>query len=765
MWKISNVNNLNEYLKKTEAEKIYMKKINSINMSFTSLLTSIQSVFSTYDYQLSTLNNAITNINVNTSNLNNSLISVSNSFTNYTFNHSNIDGEISSIKSNTSDLYVSFTDFRSSVNVEISSLWDAIGGGGDGGDYNFFKEFAKESQNIYTNFDNQHLILDNEQFEFIKTNLNSFTMINPNKKEYVFCSNILNSSDSNIINLGGEYSRLGLKIPGDSTASVLTDAIPQNFIQATVNSVYIYQDFHYSNFNSNNSISCLKAYLCNDGIDKSKAFWSISPNLNAKTINLYNYKRNNIANTYSQYNLNERVEMIDGLTGNYTPYFSLSRVSQDITNMKVLTFTGFDTTTNINVNIRGPKENGYCIGPVNIPNCNMTLYQKENLDFTGNNYSITLSNTGQNYTATLNSNASWNNLLSFNVYSGVNIEMPSGISSGGVNLSVDNGNSTITFNIDSWNFSRATLNAIPYLNFVNNTLLSGSIGNNDTTKKLNLTLSNNLLDSLLVEGNQAGVLSINNNTITNLTVSNYLSGGGVSFGENFRNSNLSISCSVGNTYYSYNNPDATVYLPQGKQKLDYFTAGECNISAGPGIEVAVFSTLNISAMMGTFPYVNGGWKYVWANNLNLTNANVFYSNMLLQDYAFFHCPFIQLGTNVLNDAINQNGVLSHEHVLVDNAPTTSINLHLTGNYTSVSVNPQFIHDQKYILKADIRGWNPTRILSFDQLYLFDNVASEYASLNDKFTAIVDNTADWNNYKMFFNPFGTPDENRISFDTA
>ena len=57
-----NQNNLEEYLKKTEAEQIYMKKINSINMSFTSLLTSIQSVFSTYDYQLSTINASLINL-------------------------------------------------------------------------------------------------------------------------------------------------------------------------------------------------------------------------------------------------------------------------------------------------------------------------------------------------------------------------------------------------------------------------------------------------------------------------------------------------------------------------------------------------------------------------------------------------------------------------------------------------------------------------------------------------------------------------------
>lgn len=743
MIKFNNLNNLSEYLKKSDAENIYMKKINSLNISFTELLTSISNKFTLYDYQFSTINNNYNILNSHVDSIDSNLSSLLSSFNTYTsFNES----DKNTMKNEISSLLTHSTY----VNSEISDLWNAISGGGNN-DYNFFKEFGKETQIIYKNFDNQNLILDNEQLEFQSNNLGSYTMINPNKVEYVFCSNVLSSSANGSVNLGGEYSRLGLKIPGDSTASAFTDAIPQNFISATVKSVYIYQNFHYSDFNSLNSIKCLKAYLCNDYVDKSKAFWSISPNLNAKTIDLNNCLLNNANNTFSAFNLNDNVEMISGF-GNRTPYISLSR-NNGIS--KALTFTGFNGTGSV-VSLRGPQEAGYCVGPIDLSNCYMTFYHGENVNFTGHSCNLIFtSNTSNSYTATINDNVVFDDFLSVQVYKNVSVNIPNSKSGNSLKLYINNLNSTMSYTVDSWNFSKATLADIPYLNFINNTALSVSIRNADTTKKLNLTFSNNLMNSLFINGYQSHVLSLNNNTISTLTVSNSLNGGGVSFGENFRNSWLSISCSTNNTYYSYNNPDATVYLPQGKQKLDYFTAGECNISAGPGMEVAVFSTLNVSALNGTVPYINGGWKYIWANNFNLTNADVFYNNMLLQDYAFFHCPFIQLGTTALSNAINQGSkVLSHQNVLVDNAPTTSIDLRLTGNHTSESVHPEFIHDQKYIISADIRGWHPTRVINFDQSYLFNNVASEYSLLPEyKFTAHVDNVNDWNDYKGFFNPFG------------
>ena len=52
MIKFNNLNNLSAYLKKTEAEEIYMKKINSINLSFTTLLNSITSKFHEYDNKI-----------------------------------------------------------------------------------------------------------------------------------------------------------------------------------------------------------------------------------------------------------------------------------------------------------------------------------------------------------------------------------------------------------------------------------------------------------------------------------------------------------------------------------------------------------------------------------------------------------------------------------------------------------------------------------------------------------------------------------------
>ena len=103
-------------------------------------------------------------------------------------------------------------------------------------------------------------------------------------------------------------------------------------------------------------------------------------------------------------------------------------------------------------------------------------------------------------------------------------------------------------------------------------------------------------------------------------------------------------------------------------------------------------------------------------------------------------------------------------MFVDNAPTTSVNFRLTGANTSKSIHAKIIEDQPYLISVDIRGWHPTRIIGFDQHYLFKNVASGYAALPDyKFTAHVDNVNDWNPYKQFFDPFNDGQgENRVVF---
>lgn len=735
MIKFNNLNNLSEYLKKSDAENIYMKKINSLNISFTELLTSISNKFTLYDYQFSTINNNYNILNSHVNSIDSNLLSLLSSFNTYTsFNES----DKNTMKNEISSLLTHSTY----VNEEISNLWSAISGNDN---YNFFKEFAKPTQDTYKNMDNSHVFIDDEQFEYLDTNLGSYTMVNPNKLEYCFASNIITTSSGHLVNLGGEYSRLGFRNPSDDN--------PQNWFNGSASSVYIYQD-GVKDFNTNNYLKCMKAYICNDNNSHSLSY--ISTNLNAQTINLANYTRSN-NNVFTTLYLNDRVEQLSGFYGMEKVYLDIRRPN---TNTNSLYITGYyPQSVILSFSYHGPTENGYHFGPISQPKyATFTLYQPENLNWSLNDATIygSTTNVAQSYTLTQDSNM----LLrySFNVVlsPGVSLEVPEGLSkkyslSYSINNSNNNNNS---YKISAWTMSRFCLTNASALNAQSNSMSVFNIVNNSNVPLNTLTFLNNTITSMTLSAYQNNMLSLNNNTIQYMTMEQSNYNVGVSFGENFRNSSVIFKVPVNNTYYSYNNPDATIKISNGGGKFDYFTAGNCSVSGGPGFEIAVFSTLNVSGNL-TYNFNNGGWKYVSCNSFGLTDAEHFYSGMMSQDKAFFHCPFIQLGTSCLNYAINRgNSVLSHQNVLVDNAPTTSIDLHLFGNHTSESVHPEFIHDQKYIISADIRGWHPTRIIGFDQSYLFNNVASEYSLLPDyKFTAYVDNVNDWNAYKGFFNPFG------------
>lgn len=741
---------LNQYLKKTEAEEIYMKKINSINMSFTSILTSIQSLVSTYDYQLSTINQSLININnytnsitLDTSSMNlrlNSIVSSINS--NY--------NSIQSLSSDLSNLNVSFSTFKTSVNEEISNLWGAISGNNN---YNFFKEFAKPTQDTYKNMDNSHVFIDDEQFEYLGTNLASFTMINPNKVEYCFASNIITTSSGHQVNLGGEFSRLGFRNPSDENS--------QNWFNGTASSVYIYQDGN-KDFNTNNYLKCMKAYICND--NNSHYINYISTNLNAQTIDLANYSRSN-NNVFTTFYLNDRVEQLSGFYGLEKVYLDIRKPN---TNTKPLYITGYyPQSVALSFSYHGPTEYGYHLGPLSQPKlATVTLYQPEDINWTINSMTIygSTTNAAQSYTLTHDAALQPRYSLNMILSPGVSLELPNGFTRQGLSYSISNNHNNNSYEISKWNVSRFCLSNASAINAQNNSMSVFNMVNYSSAPLNTLTFLNNNITSMTISGFENNMLNFNNNTVSYMTVTQSVSNVGISFGANFKNNSLSIISPVANTYYSYNNSDATLKVTNGKAKFDYFTAGNCNCTGGPGFEIAVFNTLNVSAGL-TYNYDNGGWKYVSCNSFGLTDAEHFYSGMMSQDQAFFHCPFIQLGTSCLNYAINRgNSVLSHQNVLVDNAPTTSIDLHLFGNHTSESVHPEFIHDQKYIISADIRGWHPTRIIGFDQSYLFNNVASEYSLLPDyKFTAHVDNVNDWNGYEGFFNPFGDGQgANRVVF---
>jgi hypothetical protein len=769
-----NQNNLNEYLKKTEAEQIYMKKINSINMSFTSLLTSIQSVFSTYDYQLSTIANSLNILNINTGNLNNSLSNLINSYTLYT---SNNDNETNSIKSNVNALI----SHSNSVDSEISNLWNAINVSVD---YNYWKEFNKESQETYIKYENgQITILDNEEFGY-KTNLSNYTLFNPSKLSYVFNSNILQTDENKPFNFGGYYDRIGLILPNcQSGATTYNQSVPMNIITMTCKTLDVMLKYHWSDFNTNFYVKCLDANLINSGMYCD--YNIISTNLDATALKFDNYHKNSGTSFYSSFKLNNRIQVLGPwLDDNVPAKIDLKRTTLAYTNegypnLNRLSFVGLNNNISLHNNINGEGSLGFGVGKLAISNkLEMTngynyVFDIQN-NYVGNNNLVNLvnetSNTNQSYTVSFAPEFQVSSIYITNK-NHVDLNIPTGINSfntgnKNVRFNITNYNNTLKLTISKWNALTCSLNGVPYITAAYNTLkdltIAGDTNFNVSTGLLSsLTLYNNYVSWVKYINSCSSLINLNYNSFENFQITDI--GKGFSFGANFKNSVLGLSANGSGTYYSYDNDSATVNLSQGLFKLLDFTAGIAKVSAGGSMENCVFSSLDVDAKMGLGPY--GDWKYVWANSFNLINPLIFYQNKLQFDYAFYHCPFIQLSNTGLNAAMNlTESQCSKSLVFVDNAPTTSVNFRLTGDNTSKSIHAKLIESQPYIISADIRGWHPSRIIGFDQYYLFNNVASGYSALPEyKFTAHVDNVNDWTDYKLNFNPFGDGQgENRVVF---
>jgi uncharacterized protein YoxC len=777
-----NQNNLEEYLKKTEAEEIYMKKINSINLSFTSLLTSIQSVFSTYDYQLSTINNSLvvlnnntTLINSNTSTMNLRLDSIVSSInSNYS--------SIQSLSGSLQDLSSSLTSYKTSVNKEISDLWNAIGA--DAGGYNYWREFNKVSAETYMNY-NGYVVtqLDNEDLIYSEY-LSNFTILNPSKLSYVFNSNVLQTDINEPFNFGGEYDRIGLILPDCvSGATTYNQSVPMNIITATCKTLDVMLKYGFSDFNTNFYIKCLDANLINDGSNKD--YNILSTNLNATAIHFNNYYKNHGAKFFSTFKLNDRVQVLgpwlqDGYFANIDLRRStLAYSNADYSNLHRLSFPGLSNRLCIHNHIDANGENGFGMGKiavstrVSITNGHNYVFDVQNGEVGGQNIVELLNSTtnaNQSYTVTVSPDFKVSYLY-LTTPNHVKLELPTGINSlvngnNNVRFALTNSNNTQSLNIQNWNALTCNINGVPYVTASNNRLKDLTIEGNTNYDVLtgllsSITLKNNYVSWCKYINSCSSALSLNNNTFENFYVTDI--GKGFSFGPNFKNTNLQLYAPSSATYYSYDNPDAIVSIPQGVFKLLDFTAGTVTAAAGGSMENCVYNSLVINAMNGTPPY--GPWKYVWANSFELNNALTFYQNKLEFDNAFYHCPFIQIGHTAVNAAMNAAGyVCSKSLAFVDNAPTTSVNFRLTGNNTSKSIHAKFIEDQPYIISADIRGWHPSRIIGFDQHYLFNNVASGYSALPDyKFTARVDNVNDWEPYKMFFNPFNDGQgANRVVF---
>lgn len=806
MIRFQDLNNLDEYLKKTEADNVYMKKINSIQLSFTSLLTSVTNKFRYYDSEISNLDvntgllsSSLTNLSTdvhheldiitahtynNSTSLNvlgASFSTLNNAYNTYTVSNDSLIGILSSSVSSLNNSVSSLSSSMTSVKQEISNLWNAIGA--NAGNYNYWKEFNKASAETYLNYGGNVVTqLDNEDIIY-SDYLSNFTMLNPSKLSYVFNSNILATDANHAFNFGGDYDRIGLILPDcQAGATTYNQSVPMNLITATCATLDVMMRYGWSDFNTNFYIKCLDANLINT---RSNLDYNIiSTNLNATAIHFNNYYKNAGNDFYSTFKLNDRVKILGPwMNDGYYAHIDLRRPTLAYTNagyanLDRLAISGLSNRLCLHNHADANGENGYGIGKLAlstraaITNGHNYVFdvQIDNASYNVVELLNSTTNANQSYTVTISPDFKVSSIY-ITVPNHVKLEIPDAVNSyagGNYNkrFAVINSNNTQSLEFYHWDALSVQLTGVPYVTASWNTLKDFTVWGNtayDNQSGLlkSITFDNNYISWCKYENSCSSVLNLNNNTFEHFYVTDI--GKGFSFGANFKNTELQLYAPSSGTYYSYNNPNAVVSLPQGLFKLLDFTAGTVTVAAGGSMENCVFNSLIVNAMNGTPPY--GPWKYVWANSFELNNPTIFYENKLCFDYAFYHCPFIQLGHTGLNAGMNAAGYdCSGELMFVDNAPTTSVNFRLTGANTSKSIHAKIIEDQPYLISADIRGWHPSRIIGFDQHYLFKNVASGYSAVpNQKFTAHVDNVNDWNPYKQFFDPFNDGQgENRVVF---
>lgn len=739
-----NQNNLEEYLKKTEAEEIYMKKINSINMSFTSILTSIASIVSTYDYQFSTLNQRVYNIEINTATMNSIIGSIeSNTYklstdiadmsdvlTAYTDNYETYTNEIAnelySISSNTLALYESLTNITIPTQAEV---------------YNYWKEFGKYTQLTYVDYQNNNTILDNEQFTYTD-NISNFS-ISSNKGSYVFCSNVLTQ---NAFNFNYELDRLGL-VPGNDscnpigTARYLDVKLNDTISSFTFSGKYLNVSFYNDNSNNNFNYLMWKG-ATNPVID----FTHFKPNNNTLHITASRAATiQNLNNKWIDYHNRNYKATFENCSG-LSFVFDSNRNAQGLD--EYFGMMTIDNSVLLSIKNDYPGSAVYMVGDLRIPS--IDIYNHDCIRFGYGNFSsdVKILNYG-----TLNTNTLERFTDRTFYYDTIQ------------NFTISNiGNSTFTQNsfcISCMNIL-TSLKLYDFQNLTFSLATGGYLSFSDSKQNYNNIIFKNCsfdtidmvvsLDSFIypsaltcnefkasLQGNNHGLMC-NNLTINKL----YLTG------------------NDSPTIYSFNNPTATVDVGLGMLKFDYITADKMNIDGGASIDVGVFNSIYWKGRNGIAVY--GPWKYVWFNDITLENEDLIFGSMLSRDSGFFHTP-IGLSYQGINNAMNNPEVpLTFKDVFVENAITTTMNLRLTGNNTSKQIDIDWINHQKSIVGVDCRGWKTSNVIGFRQpsKYMFNLIASERASDEVNFTMTVDDTNEWEPYKEYFNPFGNHNVARIVF---
>ena len=707
MIKFNNLNNLSAYLKKSDAENIYMKKINSLNISFTELLTSISTKFTYYDDRIANLNSVVNSIGLSVESLKSFSSSVYSSITSLENQTLYLNNEFYSIKTN--------TDSIAQNTLILSNLISTLTGGGGG--YNYWDEFNKNSNETYINFDIGSTVVKNEELTY-NNNL-SLSISNDDKKEYVFNSNLLNT----IFTINSPLSRLGLKLystnsPLRATAGTIDIAA---YTSITLNDSF---NLKCDNLNCINSGGYIREIRSN--------VWANTINFNSPPVSYYDL------------DLNPNVKELVNLPTQATLYFTNN-------GNNVLSLSG--------------KYTFACGGSVLRTFKNLNL--SSHITFTRNGGDLLMSNitlnndlyNSFNCNAATMSNISvkgvfWGN---HNTVNGIKIDNCT--FDGNNNLENYFGHATISLSNNNVN-SMSILNP-GFLDMVSNTFnycrVSGNLNGGQ------LTFSDNSFMTCYLSFGYPGndPYSFKNNSMYSLTLN-------ATTGEfdGFTNlKNLSVVSLDGADYKVYNmiknagNFKASVYIKNGELLSNTYKS--CKLFNNLKLNICSFSYLTLSAKAYSSPQI---WRYVNVDNIDFgANNSVFFCNMLNIDNGFFHVKFPNFWNNVENAFQNANNNLDFgAEVLVDNPITTSVNLMVQPN-ANRRINANFISLQPSIKSINFKGWLPSQIEDFDQVYMFNNVASGLVNEPVNFTLNVDNVNDWINYKQFFNPFGDNNPDRIIID--
>lgn len=719
-----------------------MKKINSINLSFTTLLNSITSKFHEYDNKIfncqlsihsnstdiASLDSIIGSIESNTNSMYLEIQDISGILTAYTDNYETYTNEIAnelySISSNTLALYDSLTNMTFPTQAEV---------------YNYWKEFGKYTQLSYADYQNNNTVLDNEQFTYTN-NISNFS-IESNKGSYVFCSNVLTQ---NSFNFNYELDRLGL-VPGNDscnpigTARYLDIKLNDTISSFTFSGKYLTVSFYNDNTNNNFNYLMWKG-ATNPLID----FTHFKPN--ADTLHITASRGGtilNLNNKWLDYHFKNYKETFKNCSGISFIYDSNRIVGGLDSYFGSMTF---DNSVLLSIKNDFTPISVYMAGDLRIPS--IDIYNNKCIRFGYGNFSsdVNILNYGTLNTNTLERFT--DRTFYYDTYQ---------------NFTISNiGNPTFTqdsfciscmniltslklYNFQNLTFSLATGNYLSFSdskqNYNNISFNRCSFTNVDMVVSLNSILN---LSGISCNEFTASLKGENHGLMCN----------------NLTASKLYLTGNNSPTIYSFNNPTATVDIGLGKLKIDYMTADKLNVEGGVGVDVGVFNSVYWNGRNGYALY--GPWKYVWFNDITLQNENIIFGSMLKYDSAFFHTP-INLSYQGINNAMNNPEVeLTHKNVFVDNAITTTLNLRLTGNNTSKQIDIDWINNQKSIVGVDCRGWKSSNVVGFGKpsKYLFNLIASERGAEVVNFSMTVDDTNEWEPYKEYFNPFGNHNVARI-----